>query len=193
MIYNKEFIKPITKQIIVKKLNEIVVENDIDIRKGLIVELYSLDYIHNDYEYTIISNPLVIFQNQIFLCYNEREPTEKEYEDFFMNRIEDFKYKLENVIENKHKLTNTKLRNALFNMYYETDILKRMELLTNFTTPKKKTKNTPKISKQEVIKLLKKNDIYRIGNYHKMENATRATLLNYIPNSYLEKTALLFV
>jgi hypothetical protein len=172
-------INPLTKETILKKINEILLENDNEKRKDLILKLYALDYIHKRHEHTYHS-PIVVFANWIFLHRNERNPTNEEYEEFYNGRVNDYIYKFENMNEYRKVLTNTKLRNLLFNLYYETDMLKRVELFTFYLSPIKIIK--PKtISKKEVINILNKHGIYKVGNYHKLENATKDTLLKYCP------------
>lgn len=179
MNLNTDFIKTISEDKIKNCLNDIVIENDTEKRKELIIKLYTLDLIHTAHEGTF-NKSIVVFVVFIFQTYDKREPTNEEYIEFFVNNMESTLYKFQNATEYKSVLTKTTLRKLLFELYFEESIKGRMLLLSKYlSNPKKKTIKPKKTTKQEYINILKSNGYYSVDKYDNLNKAPRDILKRY--------------
>jgi len=171
--------KTISNEIIQNHLNNIVIENNKDKRNDLIIKVFSLDKIHTAFEYAI-NKPIVILEFRTF-NHENRLPTEEEYEEFFNSYVEGTKYKFENITEYKDILTITTLRKLLFDLYFEDDINKRMALLTEYLTKKRKKtiKRKTGTTKKELLDTLKSHNIYKIENYENIKKVPKNVLFTY--------------
>jgi len=177
-LFDIDFIKTISKDKIQECLNDIVIENDTEKRKELIIKLYTLDLIHTAHDGTI-AKPIVVFDFFTF-HENKRPATNEEYNEFFVNNMESTLYKFQNATEYKTVLTKSSLRKLLFELFFEENIRERMLLLSKYlSNPRKITIKPKKITKQKYINMLKSNGYYSIDNYDNLKKAPKAVLERY--------------
>lgn len=174
-----DFIKTKNDDKINNCLNDIVIENDTEKRRELIIKLYTLDKIHTAHEGTI-AKPIVVFEVFIFQTYDKRPATDEEYKEFFVNNMESTLYKFQNSTEYKTVLTKTTLRDLLFELFFEDNIQERMLLLSKYlTTRRKKTIKPKKPTKQDYINMLRANGYYSVAHYDNLKKAPVKYLKRY--------------
>ena len=178
-LFDIDFIKTISKDKIQECLNDIVIENDTEKRKELIIKLYTLDLIHTEHESTI-NKPIVVYE--VFIkTYDKRPATNEDYKEFFFNNMKSTLYKFQNATEYKTVLIKSSLRKLLFELFFEKDMRERMLLLSKYlTNPRKITIKPKKTTKQEYINILKANGYYSIDNYDNLKKAPIKILKKYI-------------